>query len=422
MLTKQLAKVLVAVLGILPVLQILSPIVEAQSSSLSHITTVSAFPTTCREGDIIYKTGTGTGGYIATTGGVGTCAWTPLPYVGSPKASANSKLLGSGSAGVGLPYGEITVGTNLAMIGTTLTATGGGSVTNTGTLTNNAIIAGNGGTDIKVGLAGGNSRLLGSGSSGSGVAYSEITFDSSLTMTGTVLGVTGGTPAQAGRLLGVQVITATGAGTYTPTAGTASIIIELQGAGGGGGGCASPGGTNIAFGRSAGAGGYLRKRLTANFSGASYSVGAKGTGGTAGANDGTDGGNTTFTDTAGSPTVYTASGGGKGVGGTGGAPGGISVTGGAGGSATNGDINIPGATAGFGFSIANPNVVSGMGGASFYGRGGAGQNAGAANSSVAGNNGTGYGSGGSGAAAAGTGAARAGGDGTNGLLIIWEFS
>lgn len=41
-------------------------------------------------------------------------------------ASASSKLIGSGASGSGVPYVEITLGTNLSMSGTTLNATGGG--------------------------------------------------------------------------------------------------------------------------------------------------------------------------------------------------------------------------------------------------------------------------------------------------------
>lgn len=41
-------------------------------------------------------------------------------------AAANSKLVGSGAAGSGANYVEITLGTNLSMSGTTLNATGGG--------------------------------------------------------------------------------------------------------------------------------------------------------------------------------------------------------------------------------------------------------------------------------------------------------
>lgn len=48
-------------------------------------------------------------------------------------AAANDKLLGSGNAGIGVNYVEITLGPGLAMTGTTLSASGsGGTVTTTG--------------------------------------------------------------------------------------------------------------------------------------------------------------------------------------------------------------------------------------------------------------------------------------------------
>src|SRR5689334_15166998 len=43
-------------------------------------------------------------------------------------ATANSKLLGSGAAGSGASYSELTLGTNLSMSGTTLNASGSGTV------------------------------------------------------------------------------------------------------------------------------------------------------------------------------------------------------------------------------------------------------------------------------------------------------
>jgi hypothetical protein len=230
-----------------------------------------------------------------------------------------------------------------------------------------------------------------------------------------------GAIAGVGRLIGRQVITATGAGTYTPTSGTGSIVIELQGAGGGGGGIASPGASNFASGRGGGGGAYLRKRLTTAFSGASYSVGAKGTGGTAGNNAGNTGGDTTFTATGGGGTVYTAGGGVGGNGGTGVVPpfAGAVV---AGGTATNGDINVSGGASFNSIGLSATSALGGRGGMSHFSAGAAPINTNTTNTSGAGNAATGYGGGGSAGLGVGTGAAVAGGDGSDGLLIIWEYS
>jgi len=72
-----------------------------------------------------------------------------VTYGKMQNVSAASKLLGRGDSGSGDPQ-EITLGTNLSITGTTLNATAGGSgtVTNTGTLTDHALIVGNGGVDV----------------------------------------------------------------------------------------------------------------------------------------------------------------------------------------------------------------------------------------------------------------------------------
>lgn len=223
----------------------------------------------------------------------------------------------------------------------------------------------------------------------------------------------------SGGLLNVQVITS-GSGTYTPTAGTEFIIIELVGGGGGGGGADSSAGLSAIAG-SGGAGGYVRKRITANFDGAAYAVGTGGGGGAAANGAGTAGGDTTFTLPA--STVYTAGGGGLGAGGSTGSAANIGPQGGAGGSATNGDINVPGGAAFRGTRISAITAAAGQAGSSLYGSASSPMpGIFADNSASAGADATGYGAGGQGSLCTGTGTATAGGDGSDGVIIIWEFA
>lgn len=279
---------------------------------------------------------------------------------------------------------------------------GAGNVTTSATLTSGVTVVGNGGTDV---------------------ALSALTATVVKATTGTLSAATAGTDyVVPGVLVGIQVITATGAGTYTPTSGTVSVVIELQGAGGGGAGADGSSGNN-AVGMSGGGGAWLRKRLTANFSGAGYVVGAKGTGGASGNGTGNDGANTTFTDTAGSPVTYTAGGG------TGGSTGGPFVnfirpgdgTDGTGGTATNGDVNTTGGYAEISMCLANGTATSGSGGRSMYSGGAQAATIGAINTSLAGNAAGGKGGGGGGAVCSGTATALAGGDGSDGVIIIWEY-
>ena len=136
---------------------------------------------------------------------------------------------------------------------------------------------------------------------------------------------------------------------------------------------------------------------------ATYSIGSAGTGGSAGANSGTAGGSTTFTIGA---TTITA------TGGTAGASGGDSgskQT--AGVTATNGDIN-----GGSGQGVSASASFS-LGGSSVFG--GGGSRVGAANGTAA----NGYGAGGAGGqAASSSAAAQSGGNGSQGIIRIWEFT
>jgi hypothetical protein len=94
--------------------------------------------------------------------------------------------------------------------------------------------------------------------------------------------------------------------------------------------------------------------------------------------------------------------------------------GGDGGTATNGDLNIPGEP-GAGTRM-NPTVfsISGRGASSILGQGGREHYA--TNNDQVGENGSGYGSGGGGGLNDGSASAHNGGNGAQGIIIIYEFS
>jgi len=212
----------------------------------------------------------------------------------------------------------------------------------------------------------------------------------------------------SGTLIGVQVITATG--TYTPTVGTNSIIVDLVGGGGGGGGAAATTGAQMSMGSGGGYGGWVRGRFTSGFSAAAVTIGAAGVGGTGAS--GTAGGNSTFL-------TLTAGGGGPGtLPGFGPSTVNYALNGGVGGSATGGFLNVPGAP-GPSFTAAGISIpsVSGEGAGGAFGAGGP-----AALPNAAGNGASGFGAGGGGADNLGSQPARTGGNGAPGVFIVYEYS
>src|SRR3990167_7397401 len=120
-----------------------------------------------------------------------------------------------------------------------------------------------------------------------------------ITVNATELNLLLGLTAAPINKIAVQRVTAAGAGTYTPTVGMKYVIVCAQAAGGGGGGAADAGATQFALGQGGSGGEYIEAVFQASDIGASkaYVVGAKGTGGTAGANNGVVGANTTFNTT-----------------------------------------------------------------------------------------------------------------------------
>lgn len=208
----------------------------------------------------------------------------------------------------------------------------------------------------------------------------------------------------------------TSSGTYTPSTGMLYCIIRCVGGGAGGGGAGSTTSAQVAAGGGGGAGAFGVLYATAAQIGASQTVtiGAKGTGGSAGNNAGNNGAQTSI------GSLLTAGGG---LAGGGGGAGNVCTTGagGAGGAAGTGTEANAGPAGDNGFGIYNGsfNVAKGgIGGSSSFGAGGKGGivNTGQAAGSAA----NGYGSGGGGAAS-GNGTSAAGGDGTDGVVVITEF-
>jgi hypothetical protein len=197
-------------------------------------------------------------------------------------------------------------------------------------------------------------------------------------------------------------------GTYTPTSGMSYCTIEVVGGGGGGGGCATPAGGQSSGASGGGAGGYAKGIFTSATIGGSQvvTIGAAGTGGAAGNNDGTAGGTTSL------GSLISATGGFGGAGSASAATFGLSP--GVGGVGSGGDFQTSGNGGGPSFGVSGLGI-SGFGGSSFFGGAGNGTH------DAAGNAGTSYGGGGSGAAQDQGGTQQAGGNGFAGVVIITEY-
>ena len=229
-------------------------------------------------------------------------------------------------------------------------------------------------------------------------------------------------------IINTQVFTA-GSNTYTPTANMKYCIVEICGGGGGGGGAdADFLGSQNSAGTGGGGGGYCRKTYSAALIGANAAVvvGAGGAGGAAGFNNGSVGSGSTFTP-AGAGAVLTAGAGGGGTGNQGIAASIFYVAGTSGGSATGGDINIPGTGSGSSMIFAHDSgmdaAIVGIAGSSFFssGQGPYPISSPLSNGFWPGVAGAGYGDGGGGAGCIVTSTDQAGGAGAAGICIVTEF-
>lgn len=192
-----------------------------------------------------------------------------------------------------------------------------------------------------------------------------------------------------------------GSANYTPTAGMVSVLVILVGGGGPG---ASVTAADDVSGGGGGGGTCIRLCTAAEVGenkayvvGAAKTPGGNGNGSTFAVNSMAAGGGATGVATGNTITL------------------GILGAGGVGGTASGGDLNIPGQPGFRGIMYSTSACCGGAGGDSVLGAGG-----GESGTAAAGNNGSGYGGGGSGAATSDD-TNRDGGTGAAGVLYCIEF-
>lgn len=214
-----------------------------------------------------------------------------------------------------------------------------------------------------------------------------------------------------GRLLNIQVFY--NSGTYTATPGTKKVIVEMVGGGGGSAGSRAAGSGQVAVGGAGGAGSYAKGSFTQNFNGVQVTVGTKGAGGTVSGTYASDGGTSSF------GSLISAAGGAAGqpAGPTSSFP--FSTVAAVVSAGANGAniIGTPGQGASASVVVNESVVIESPGGSSQFGAGGF-----ITAFNAKGVNGSGYGAGGGPSKVNSGGAAVAGGDGSQGLVIVWEYA
>lgn len=223
-----------------------SPVIVTDAGAVTGVTTLAASgaisasnlsgtntgdQTIALTGDV---TGSGTGSFAATI------ASNAVTYAKMQDVSAASRVLGRGSAGGAGDVEELTLGSNLSISGTALSAVGlsgtntgdqtitlTGDVTGSGTGSFAATIANDAVTYAKIQNVAAD-RLLGRGNGGGTGDTQEITLGTNLSMAAGVLNAASGSPSYT-------VISPTSIGAnqnnYSPTSWSTADIVRLVGSG-----------------------------------------------------------------------------------------------------------------------------------------------------------------------------------------------
>lgn len=317
----------------------------------------------------------------------------------APTGTAGGILTGSYPNPSGLASGTYAI----SISGNAATATTASSATTASACSGNSVTA----TDLTSGGVGTSTYVYTSFGPGNPCSFQPVT-----------------NPPVTGTLVNIQTFTS-GTSTYFPSTGVSHVVIEVVGAGGGGGYAGVGGSGNISGGAGGGGGGYAKTYLPiATVQGTSHAQVTVGGAGSAGTNTGSasnPGGTSKVVASGGAgSTVASASGGAAG-------PGDIlhvtfgSIGQASGGIGTVGNLVLGGGGAS---AVAYCSTALGLnfgsqGGNSIYGGGGSASVSGGNN--VPGSAGTGIGAGGSGGCC-GNATGTQGGVGTNGVVIIYEYS
>ena len=212
----------------------------------------------------------------------------------------------------------------------------------------------------------------------------------------------------------VRVQTFTSSGTYTKSSGATKALVYVVGGGGGGGGVDGQGASTGAAGGGGAGGGVAIKLITSGLGATeTVTVGSGGAGGAAGANTGSTGGTSSF------GSHCSATGGAGGAGRTAVAfSQATTAIGGKGGLGVDGDVNIRGGSGKYGIAAGTSAAenASGEGGDSFFGGG-----AQSIQGDNSGRDAEGIGGGGSGGSINGLTTNLAGGDGSDGIVVVYEY-